>query len=249
VEQAEQLVPITFLVIVGTVAIYGLAAAPLASRLQLSDSNPQGILFAGAAPWIRNLAGALQDEGYPVLLVDTNYSHVAAARMEGIPAECCSILSEHVQEELDLNGIGRLLAVTPNDEVNALAVRELAHVFGRANVYQLAPWDERAGRRASVSEHLRGRTLFDKNVHHGTLLRRFESGARIKKTRLTEEFSGEQFAELYGESSMILFLAEDGGKLRIGAEDDSLSPQPGHTIIALVDDPGENEPTVGERGE
>jgi hypothetical protein len=129
--QAEMLVPITFLVIVGTVAIYGLLAAPLAKYLGLSDTNPQGVLFAGGDQWIRDMARMLQDEGVQVMLIDTNYANVAAARMDGLPAECASILSEEVREEFDLFGIGRLLAMPPNDEVNALAAREFAHAFGR----------------------------------------------------------------------------------------------------------------------
>ena len=89
-EQAERLVPLTFLVIVGTVSCYGLAAAPLAKWLGLADANPQGVLFAGAEPWIQEIARALRDEGFAVLLVDTNYSHVAAARMAGLPARCAA---------------------------------------------------------------------------------------------------------------------------------------------------------------
>jgi NhaP-type Na+/H+ or K+/H+ antiporter len=79
-EQAEQLVPITFLVIVGTVSIYGLLAAPLARRLGLADPNPQGLLIAGASDWVRNVAKALKDEGFAVLLLDTNDVHVSPRR-------------------------------------------------------------------------------------------------------------------------------------------------------------------------
>ena len=50
---AEQLVPVTFFLIVGTVAIYGLGAAPLARALKVSSAEPQGVLFAGATPLIR----------------------------------------------------------------------------------------------------------------------------------------------------------------------------------------------------
>ena len=59
----EEIVPLTFLVIVGTVAFYGLFAGPLARLLRLAAANPQGILFAGAARWVRMVAKALQDEG------------------------------------------------------------------------------------------------------------------------------------------------------------------------------------------
>ncbi|MEK6224425.1 MAG: cation:proton antiporter, partial [Thermodesulfobacteriales bacterium] len=43
-EQAERIVDITFLVITGTVAIYGLSAFQVAKRLGLAKPNPQGIL-------------------------------------------------------------------------------------------------------------------------------------------------------------------------------------------------------------
>jgi len=52
-EQAENLVMLTFIVIVGTVAFYGLLAAPLANRLGLAAKNPRGVLFAGANTWSR----------------------------------------------------------------------------------------------------------------------------------------------------------------------------------------------------
>ena len=236
-DQAEQLVPLTFLVIVGTVTVYGLLAGPLAKRLGLSDSNPQGILFAGAEPWIRDVAQMLQDEEIPVLLIDTNYSQVAAAKMAGLPADCASVLSEHVREELDLSGIGRLLALTPNDEVNALAVSEYAHFFGRANAFQLTPWDSPAGRRSSVAEHLRGRLLFDEELHHEEIVRRIDRGAQLKKTRLSDEFAWEDFTALYGDSAVILLTLDEDKAVNVVTAEETVEPRPGETLLALVDPP------------
>ncbi|MBC8356772.1 MAG: cation:proton antiporter [Planctomycetes bacterium] len=233
--QADSLVPITFLVIVGTVFVYGLFAAPLARRLKLADPNPQGILFASAEPGIREIAKQVQSEGYAVLLVDTNYANVAAAKMAGLPAECASILSEHVREELDLAGIGRLLAFTANDEVNSLAVREFSHLFGRASVYQLTPWDEGSGKRTSVSEHLRGRLLFDDELDHDALADRFVSGTQIKTTKLTDEFDYEDFQSRYGASVVLLFIIDEARKLDVCTLETPTVPKPGQTIIALVE--------------
>lgn len=53
----------TFLVVFGTVLLYGLTAAPLARCFGLARPNAQGILFAGAHPWARAIANALQAEG------------------------------------------------------------------------------------------------------------------------------------------------------------------------------------------
>jgi CPA1 family monovalent cation:H+ antiporter len=249
--EAQQLVPITFVVIVGTVTVYGLLAAPLARRLGLADPNPQGVLIAGASGWIREVATALKDEAFPVLLLDTNDSHVSDARMAGLPVECMNVLSEHVQNELDLGGIGRLLAMTPNDEVNTLAARELAHLFGRANVYQLAIGGSDSARRA-VAPHLSGRPLFQKNITYREMESRLERGAVVKKTKLSTAFTWQDFKRRNGPTALLLFVVTGKNSLSICTADEPVEPKPGQLVIALVDpkpdaeklppEPAQNEP-------
>ena len=231
----EQIVPLTFLVIIGTVLIYGLAAAPLARWLQLAVPNPQGILFAGAADWIRPIAKTLQEEGFEVLLVDTNYRNIATARQAGIPVHCASILSEFISEELDLSGIGRLLAATPNDDLNRLAVVEFGHVFGRANTYQLEPWRPASGKREPSAPHLEGRYLFREGVTYSELAGRVAQGAIVKRTHLTDEFTLDSFREMYGETGLVLFVKMENGELQVVTTDAPLAPKAGSTLIALVD--------------
>jgi NhaP-type Na+/H+ or K+/H+ antiporter len=237
--QAELLAPVTFLVILATVACYGLTAAPMARALRLADANPQGVLFAGADAWVRQLALTVKNCGVPVLLVDTNFRNVSEARMAGLTAECASILSEHVQEEIDLSGIGRLLALTPNDEVNALAIRELAHVFGRAHVYQLAPRNVDSRRRQSVPARLRGRLAFDRSVNRDELQQRLAAGAKIKKTQLTDKFSWSDYRTKYGESAAVLFVVDPAQRLIICSDETQPKAPPGSTLIALVSPSGQ----------
>ncbi len=232
-EQAQQLVPITFLVIVGTVAVYGLLSAPLARWLGLADPNPQGLLIAGASAWIRDLASVLKEEGFAVLLLDTNESNVSAARMSGLTAECMNVLSEPVQNDLDLSGIGRMLAMTPNDEVNAMASRELAHLFGRANVYQLSA-SGGEGRRWTLAPHLGGRPLFGKDMTFTDIEGRSARGSVVKKTKLTEEFTWQDFQLLYGPTARPLFLLTGKNALSICTADQPVEPKRGQTVIALV---------------
>ena len=78
--QAGMLVPITFATIIGTVTFYGLTASFFARRLGLSHAGNYGFLIAGAGSVERMIAAALQGEGQPVLLVDTNRENIAAAR-------------------------------------------------------------------------------------------------------------------------------------------------------------------------
>ena len=231
---ADQLAPLTFLVILGTVAVCGLGAGPLARRLNLSDRNPQGILFAGAARWVRELAVVLRRQGIPVLLVDTNYSNVTAAKLAELNAVCGNILSEHLREEQQLSGIGKLLAVTPSDEVNTLATIDYLHLFSRANVYQLVPEGKNGGRWQSIPPHRRGRQLFDQQLTHGELERLFEAGATIKSTTLTESFTMNDFRNTHGGQVIPLFLISREGTLKIRTLNGALEPQAGDRVIAIL---------------
>lgn len=248
VPEGALVVPVVFLVIVGSVVFYGLTAPIVARRLELSSPSPQGILFAGADRWTREVAVVLKNAGFHVVLVDTNFRNITSARMQGLNAECASILSDFASEELNLGGIGRMLAVTANDEVNSLACLEMAHLFGRQEVYQLSPWDSAPGKRTSVADRLRGRVLFRHGVDFYKIGRRIANGAQIKKTSLTDEFTYHDFHRTHGETALLLFVISENHRLRVVTADEVFVPKSGQTIIALIDgkaDPGsERMPSV-----
>ncbi len=234
--QAEQLVPLVFIVILGTVAFYGLLAAPLARKLGLSHKNPDGILFAGADPWIVLVAKALHEEGHAVLLLDTRYQKIAAAKMEGLAAERANILSEYAEEEIDFGGLGHLIAATPNDEVNSLASREFSHRFGKANVWQLTPLDVDSHHSKTVANHMRGRFCFLGGPQLGRLETFVRRGGVVKKTQLTDVFTLEDFRNTHGDDAIILFQHDDEKGLRpVAAEAEDISEPT--TVYALVKEP------------
>lgn len=232
--QAEHLVPVVFLVIIGTVLVYGLLASPLAQRLGLSNRNARGVLFAGADAWTRLIAKTLLNDGHPVMLLDTRYENVAAARMVGLNAIRANILSEHVEENLEFPGITQLVAGTSNDEVNSLATGEFAHIFGKANVWQITPSDKDAHPTTSIASHRRGRICFSEEPTFQNLQNLACHDGIIKKTLLTEIFTLENFHEVHGEEAVILFLHDEGKGLRPAAAADLESIPPGTTIYSLV---------------
>lgn len=231
---ADRMVTVTFLVIIGTVTVYGLAAGPLARLLGLAQPNPQGFLIAGADPCVRAIAKALHEQRIPVLMVDTNYSKVSAAKMDDVPADCVNILSDHAREELDLSGMGRLLAMTPNDEVNSLAVREFRPVFGRAGIYQLGYVQAATSRRRSLSHSLSGRKLFTEDLTFRELDKQFAAGARLKTTKLSDEYQLDDFRKQYGDSATILFAIQEDGKVTANTADRPITPIAGQTLITWV---------------
>jgi NhaP-type Na+/H+ or K+/H+ antiporter len=238
--QAERLAPLTFFVIIGTVAIYGIGAAPLACWLGLAQSNPQGILIIGANPWAQKIAEALKEAGAKVLVVDSNYSQISRAYEAGLPTYHGNIMADHVLEEIDLEGMGYLMALTSNDKANSLICFHLSQVFGRVKVYQLSPLTEAfRGKEVIAPAHLRGRFLFGMEVTLPYLAQRFEAGSRIERFRLTKEFDYEAFIECYGKSAIPMFLLEGDGNLNIfTVEENRFTPRPGHVLIALINPSG-----------
>lgn len=231
--EARTLVPYTFAVILGTVAFYGLAAGPIARKLGLATTNPQGILFVGGSPWVREIAHALHKRGFRVLITDTNYEHIRAARLAGLGAVYGNILLEETIEMLELSGVGRVMAVTPNDEVNALVCQRFLRLFDRANVYRLSSAREVKPERAGHSD-MPGRRLFSKDATFGTLASRLSTGWVVKVTALSEEFTYEDFRTLYGPRAIVLFIISEEGKLSVMADQRAGDPQPGQRVVAVV---------------
>lgn len=233
--EAEQLVPVTFFVIAGTVALYGLTAAPLAYWLGLATRNPQGVLLVGAHRWARQIADVLSAKDIQVRLVDTNANRVQRARSAGLDAVHMDILSESDVEHLNLESMGHMLAVTSNDEVNSLAILHCLELFDRSELYQLTPhsYVDKQGEQA-IPKHLRGRLLFDEPVTFHELERQFEQNAAIESFDLTEDYTYDVFEERYAGRAMPMFLIDPSGQVDIFNTTASLDPKPGQELIALV---------------
>lgn len=231
--EAERIVPLAYTVIVGTVAFYGLLAGILARKLGLAMKNPQGVLFIGIGRLTIEAAKAIQEAGFRVLMIDTNYKATAAARMAGIPAVNANVLSDYAAEEIDLVGIGSMVAATPNDQVNTLACVSLGHTLGLSNVFQLKAADEDESERKSASTHYNGRVLGDRDLKSVELQRLEKQGAIVKCTTINEEFTFESFREMYGEKTVILFTLSASGELSVMSPD-SPKPSKGDQVISIV---------------
>jgi NhaP-type Na+/H+ or K+/H+ antiporter/mannitol/fructose-specific phosphotransferase system IIA component (Ntr-type) len=127
----------TYAVIISTVVIHGLTAAPLASLLRLRRPAANGVMVVGAHAVGRAVAGFLgRRGGLPVLVVDTNPALVARARSEGLVAVRADARERAALEELpELAGVGNLLALTDNEDLNALLCQRWEPAFGAAHLF------------------------------------------------------------------------------------------------------------------
>jgi NhaP-type Na+/H+ or K+/H+ antiporter len=236
-DQASKMVPVVFLTIVGTVAIYGLLVGRLAERLGLASTSPQGVIMVGEQDWVVQGAKVLDESGIATLVISRHYGSLSSARMEGLATVTANILSDYAVRDMDLAGIGSLIACTPEDEVNATAAREFAHVLGRANVYQLRRrqvGDSSPDKRKEEAGHLTARAPFRPPLSHPEMEERVASGMAVKRTRLTDEFTLDDFMRRYGDDTVLMFAIR-GQELDVLTEDSKL-PQTGVSVVALVRD-------------
>jgi NhaP-type Na+/H+ or K+/H+ antiporter len=246
-EDAAVLVPVTFAVIVGTVAVYGLTAPVVARRLGVADADPQGLLIIGAHPFARLLAKVLSERSFRVRLVDSNHENISTARMAGLQTFHGSALAERTEDELDLGGLGKLLAITPNDSINLLIVQHFTEVFGKENSYQLAPRKAYA-KAHSFEKRRHGRLLFNEAADYDYLSDCIRQGFSLKATPLTEEFGVDEFLTRYGESLVPLLAITESKRIRLFTADRPVAAEAGETIVALVGETLE-EPQSKSRAE
>jgi NhaP-type Na+/H+ or K+/H+ antiporter len=230
---SQELVALVFPVIVLSVVCYGLLARPVARALGIAHDDPQGVLLVGADPLARDIGIALAELGIDVLLVDTNAKNAAEARMLGLRTWHGSVLSSRFTDEAELAGIGNLVALTPSDEVNRLAVRQFASTFGRANSFLVAA---PAGRNERPPTEA-GRLLFAANTTLESLRERLRRGGRVKATRLTTQFGPADYTARYGTTALPLFVLGPDRKLQVVAADSAPALRAGCTIVSIVDGP------------
>src|SRR5690606_30456732 len=181
----------------------------------------------------RKLAVLLKDRKFTVRLIDNNWENVNEARMLGLTTYAGSALDERLLATVDLGGIGRVLAMTPNDWVNSLAAKRFEHILGKVNCYQLVP-DDDALNKEQAHSRMHGRLLFGQEATYDTLRMREFDGYQIKATRLTDEFNFDDYVEEYRGAPLPMFIIDAKGRLHVLRAEEEVKPEAGQTIIGFV---------------
>jgi NhaP-type Na+/H+ or K+/H+ antiporter len=219
VSGAEDILPISFIVIFATVALYGLTAAPVARLLGLAGAGLRVVLVVGGQAWGRALAQALLAAGLGVRLWTGRPEEQAAAREAGLAAGHARLGGDLAAREEELEEVTDALLVTDSDDFNALAAHELRRDLGHDHVYRLPAGDDVL---ELVPAYAEGSILFGDDLTYSELTRRFESGARI--------------VEVGHESDGLttLFVVSETGELTVATGGQQPAPQPGDTRICLT---------------
>ena len=234
-EGALLLVPLTFAVIIGTVVLQSATARPLARLLKVAEPAPSGFLIVGANGPARAIGKALQQLGSRVLLTDSNWENIRAARMENLPTYFGNPASQHAEVHLDLVGLGHLLALSPSGELNTLAAIRFRHEFGPRRLYTLASGQEirRTDKHRASHEH-RGQSLGNPVLTYTQLASELHNGAEIYSTHLTENFTWEDYQALHGDRATLLFARDHNSWVHVVTPESDLKPGAGWTLLALI---------------
>jgi len=230
---AENLVPMVFTIIVGTVVIQSLSGRVIARALGIANPEPNGVLVAGANPVALAFANALHSAGHRVLVASTGWDGISKARMAGLPVFFGSPVSSYAERHLELIGLGHLLALSHRPGINELACVKYRYEFGRESVYTVKHHSEAAHEKHQISGQAAGRVLFDGKRSMDYLLDLVTKGVQAKTTEITDSFSFDEYLEKHPDR-VVLFVTTDDGRVRFPVDDKSMKVPAGSRVTALV---------------
>lgn len=142
VEGAEYLVPLVFMIVLGTVLINATTARALAKALGVTMDTSEGILIIGANGAARLIGQYLQQQDRHVVLLDNNEGSVRKAKELKLEAFNMNIYTDDLGEQFELLDMGYMIAMTSSADVNRYAVRKYQHEFGENGTFRLLSPDE-----------------------------------------------------------------------------------------------------------
>jgi len=142
VEGAEYITPLVFMIVLGTVLLNATTARLFAKIIGVFLNSSDGILIVGASKSSRLIAEYIQNLGKRVVLIDANTSFIEQSSNMGLEAYSVNVYDDDLSDNIELNDIGYLIALTGSDAVNKYALKNFSPIFGERGAYRLATADE-----------------------------------------------------------------------------------------------------------
>ncbi|EKB1980075.1 sodium:proton antiporter [Vibrio parahaemolyticus] len=237
VDGASLLVPMTFMVIIGTVVLQSATARPMAIALGVAEPAPRGFLLIGANRVAREIGQALARYDRRVLMTDSDWEYISQVRMMGLDYYYGNPISSHADDNLNMIGIGQVVALTPDQHFNIMACMQFVDEFGEDKVHclQKVKTNGNGSEKHSVAQEYHGKLLMGGNVSYTQLASLLSRGAEIKHTKLSENFTYQDYLEHHKTNLVIpLFNVEDKGKIQFCDDPDQFAPSTTSTIVSLI---------------
>jgi len=139
---AEYITPLVFMIVLGTVLLNATTARIFAKVVGVFLTKSEGVLIIGASKVSRLIANYLKKNKRHVVLIDNNQSNIDKAKKLGIEAMTANIFSDNLTDNIELNDMGYLMALTGNSEINKFAIDKFKKQFGENGAFRIVNPDE-----------------------------------------------------------------------------------------------------------
>jgi NhaP-type Na+/H+ or K+/H+ antiporter len=232
---ADKILPITFLVIVGTVLVYALTARPVAVRLGVGRSARSRPLLVGGAPWVIDLARSLGAAGLDVLMWAGLPRERDLIRDAGIELAAGELLATATDPKARLEGVTTALLLTDDDDLNALASVVVQDSID-GPVYRVGP---APGGEGIVAPYTGGGVLFGPGLVRSALEDRHGRGARFVVRPASDPLPP---------GHELLFVVRADGRLEPVTEAQEAAPADDDTLVLLGPAPHASARSDGAHG-
>lgn len=139
---AEYITPLVFMIVLGTVLLNATTARLFAKLIGVFLVKSEGILIIGASKVSRLIGQYLAKNNRHVVLIDNNKTNVDKARKLGLEAIEANIFSDTLEDNIELNDMGYLMALTGNSEINKVAIDKFKDQFGENGAFRIVNTEE-----------------------------------------------------------------------------------------------------------
>ncbi|WP_179333951.1 cation:proton antiporter [Winogradskyella costae] len=212
VEGAEYITPLVFMIVLGTVLLNATTARLFARLVGVFLTKSNGILIVGASKLPRLLGHYLESNGRHIVLIDSNQNNIDKAHELGLEALNTNIYSDTLSDNIELNDVGYIMAMTGNSDINSYVIEKFGKEFGENGSYRLVTSDEMNNLENTPKEGLFSPT--DDYINLMEVTRKYPA---IQEIDIVDAVHYKSLLEMAGKDKYMipLFLKDDDGELHI----------------------------------
>ncbi len=212
VEGAEYITPLVFMIVLGTVLLNATTARLFAKIVGVFLRKSEGILIVGASKISRLLGHYLESNGRHVVLIDSNETNIRKSKELGLEAINTNIYSDQLMDNIELNDVGYLMALTGSPDINKYAINKFSKQFGENGSFRLVTTEEMNDHTNNPKEG-----LFSHTDDYNTLIQATNKYPSIQEIELKHKEHYQKLVEITNSDKDIipLFIKDDNDELHI----------------------------------
>ncbi len=209
---AEYITPLVFMIVLGTVLLNATTARAFSKLVGVFLKKSEGILIIGASQVSQLIGNYLENNGRHVVLIDNNETNISEAKALGLEAIVADIYSDTLLNNIELNDVGYLMALTGNSDINKFAIDKFGKQFGENGSFRLITSQEMVDDNNNPKEG-----LFSHTDDFNSLSEVTRKYANINEINLKDKAHYDSLIKITNSSEDIipLFIKDNGGTIHI----------------------------------